>query len=80
MMGQDTFNVTFKEEVLYLHPRYNLMQANNLLSDWSIAKTAGFYCMSEQQMREAMDQPVIQYLSSKKKQRNNILAEKYLDY
>jgi hypothetical protein len=56
------------------------MQANNLLSDWSIAKAAGFYCMSEQQMREAMDQPVMQYLSSKKKQRNNILAEKYLDY
>ena len=80
MMDQDTFNVTLKDNVHFLHPRYNLMYANNQESGWSTAKMAAFYGISEQQMQDAMDQPVIQHLSSKKKPWNSILAEKYLDY
>ena len=80
LMDQDTFNVTFAENVVWLHPRYNLMYANNLSSEWTMNRMASFYGVSEQEMIETMKAPVIQHLSSQKKPWNTPLAEKYLDY
>lgn len=80
LMDQDTFNVTFTENVVWLHPRYNLMYANNFESGWSMANMADFYGISEEEMRQTMERPVIQHLSSRKKPWNSLTAEKYLDY
>ena len=80
LMDQNTFNVTFAENVVWLHPRYNLMYANNLASGWKMSRMAAFYGVSEQDMRETMQRPVIQHLSSQKKPWNSPLAEKYIDY
>ena len=80
LMDQDTFNVTFAENVVWLHPRYNLMYANNFSSGWEMSKMASFYGVSEREMIETMKAPVIQHLSSQKKPWNTPLAEKYLDY
>lgn len=80
LMDQDTFNVTFAENVVWLHPRYNLMYANNIASGWKMKRMASFYGISEQDMIETMKKPVIQHLSSHLKPWKAPLAEKYLDY
>ena len=80
LMDQDTLNVTFAENVVWLHPRYNLMYANNLESGWSMEQMATFYGISTQDMQETMLRPVIQHLSSKIKPWDNPIAEKYQDY
>jgi len=80
LMDQDTFNVTFRDKALFLHPRYNLMYANNLESGWSMEQMGAFYGISEEEMRQTMEKPVIQHLSSQNKPWKNEFAEKYLDY
>lgn len=80
LMDQDTFNVTFAENVVWLHPRYNLMYANNIASGWKIGEMADFYGISVQEMIDSMKQPVIQHLSSRIKPWNNPNAVKYREY
>jgi len=80
LMDQDTFNVTFAENVVWLPPRYNLMYGNNAASGWSISQMAEFYDVTPKQMIDTMQNPVIQHLSSQLKPWDSPRAAKYQEY
>jgi len=80
LMDQDTFNVTFAENVVWLHPRYNLMYGNNRISGWSLNQMASFYGISAEEMLDTMNHPLIEHFCNRKKPWKTPLAEKYLDY
>ena len=63
-MDQDTLNQTFAEKVIWLSPKYNLMQANLNYSEQEIAD---FYHLSLKEVEDILKNPIILHLTSIKK-------------
>lgn len=77
-MDQDSLNVCFKEEVIYLSPEYNLMLPN--LIDYDENDIISFYELIKSKYYNILNKPTILHLTNKKKVWNDITAIKAKEF